>query len=252
MTGTLRPSNDEFYIGYEDRMPAGIAKRVAGAVALFASAALIGIAVALVAQQKLAPSRFEFGIVKPVTGVLRRAPYPSLEVDGRRVWLVGPGKFGADTVLGNASAGPVTVEGSAIERGRNRMLELVRFRGRSDPGQTALGDHAQRTFDDVMLTGEIVDSKCFLGVMNPGEGTVHRDCARRCISGGIPPMLLVHDGGLREELILLVTAKGAPIGRKLARMAGYPVTVTGRLARDEEVWVLYADPEAYRPTDSVQ
>jgi hypothetical protein len=27
------------------------------------------------------------------------------------------------------------------------------------------------------LTGEIVDSKCYLGVMNPGQGKVHRDCA---------------------------------------------------------------------------
>ena len=33
----------------------------------------------------------------------------------------------------------------------------------------------------VELTGEIADSKCWLGVMNPGEGTVHRDCARRCL-----------------------------------------------------------------------
>jgi len=37
------------------------------------------------------------------------------------------------------------------------------------------------------LVGEIVDSKCFLGVMNPGQLTTHRACAIRCISGGVRP-----------------------------------------------------------------
>ena len=30
-------------------------------------------------------------------------------------------------------------------------------------------------FGEVTLAGEIVDSKCYLGVMNPGNGKVHRD-----------------------------------------------------------------------------
>ena len=42
--------------------------------------------------------------------------------------------------------------------------------------------------DTFTLIGEIVDSKRYLGVMNPGNGKVHRDCAVRCLSGGIPPI----------------------------------------------------------------
>ena len=65
-----------------------------------------------------------------------------------------------------------------------------------------------------------MDSKCFFGVMNPGEGTVHRDCARVCLRGGIPPMLLVRGAAAEEALMLLVDATGAPIGRQLADGAG--------------------------------
>ena len=43
------------------------------------------------------------------------------------------------------------------------------------------------------FVGELVDTKCFLGVMRPATGKVHRGCAIRCLSGGAPPGLLVHD-----------------------------------------------------------
>jgi hypothetical protein len=43
------------------------------------------------------------------------------------------------------------------------------------------------------LVGEIVDSKCYFGNMNPGNGKVHRDCAVRCMSGGIPPVFATND-----------------------------------------------------------
>ena len=59
-----------------------------------------------------------------MTGVLRRDPYPALQVERRRVWLVGRGKFGADRALAAIPGGPVTVSGAWIERGRHRMLEM--------------------------------------------------------------------------------------------------------------------------------
>jgi hypothetical protein len=272
MIETLDRPTDEFYIGYEPSMPAGIARRVVGALVMFSCAAVAGIAVSLGAQHTLAPSRFDFGIVKPVAGTLRRDPYPWLQVEGRRVWLVAPGKFGADRLLEGIPDGPVTVDGSAIERGKNRMLEVTGVRPGSDQGRTGLGSGSDRGQTPVgvdsdpgptpvrvdsdpgptpvradsdpgttlvTLSGEIVDSKCFLGVMNPGEGAVHRDCARRCLSGGIPPMLLVRDGGLREELVVLVSEAGRPLGPDIRSMAGRAVTVSGRLVRDGDTWILF-------------
>ena len=45
----------------------------------------------------------------------------------------------------------------------------------------------------MVVEGEIVDSKCHLGVMKPGEGPTHRDCAVRCLLGRIPPMFVAHN-----------------------------------------------------------
>jgi hypothetical protein len=241
MIDTLPPPRDEFYIGYEERMAPGIARRVRGAIACLGAAAAAGLIVALVAQQPLPPSRFEFGTVRPVAGVLARDPYPHLEVNGRRVWLVGPGKVGADVVIGDTPAGPVIVDGTAIQRGRIRMLEAVRLRPMTAATPAGLRPWPDPARTRVTLTGEIVDSKCFLGVMNPSEGHVHRDCARRCLSGGIPPMLIVRDGREGEQLVLLVSDDGKPIGRQLTRVAGRPVTVTGQLAHHGDQFVLYAN-----------
>jgi hypothetical protein len=243
MIDTVSQPPDDFYVGYEERMASSIARHVVCAVVMFAVSAVATIIVALAAQHPLPASRFEFGIVRPVAGVLRRAPYPSLEVDGRRVWLVGSGKFGAERLVDEMPGGRVVVEGSAIQRGHTRMLEATAIRSGSGPNWFRVGSESTANRDQplVRLTGEIVDSKCFLGVMNPGEGTVHRDCARRCLSGGIPPMLVVRDGQGREELIVLVSARGKAIGREVAPIAGRPITVTGRLVADGDEYVLYTD-----------
>jgi hypothetical protein len=241
MIETTPSAVDEFYIGYEEQMPPGLRRFAIMAVALFAFGAFGALVVALGAQQQLPASRFEFGVVKPLAGVLHRTPYPWIDVDGRRVWLVGPGKFGAEHLLGNVPDGPLTVEGSAIERSRHHMVEVVRFTSRSQPTLNRVEDRSEHTLNRATLVGEIVDSKCFLGVMNPGEGTVHRDCARACLRGGIPPMLVVRDGRGREEVVLLVSSDGKPIGQELAAIAGRAVNVTGRLGYDGHDWVLYAD-----------
>jgi hypothetical protein len=252
MIDTAPRSQDEFYIGYEERMAPGIASRIVRAVAIFAGGAAVSIAVWLLAQQSLPAARFEFGVVRRVEGVLRREPYPSLDVDGRRVWLVGPGKFGADQLLNRALSGSVVLEGSAIQRGHTHMLEVSAVKTRSESTPNAFSVNSTSTpngfrvgsesrLHAVRLTGEIVDSKCFLGVMSPGEGTVHRDCARRCLSGGIPPMLVVRDGRGREELVVLVSSDGKPVGRALAAIAGRPISLTGRLVREGDQYVLYAN-----------
>jgi len=44
----------------------------------------------------------------------------------------------------------------------------------------------QRTLGNKKLRGEIIDPKCFFGVMKPGSGKTHKSCAARCLSGGIP------------------------------------------------------------------
>ena len=72
--------NDEFYIGWEDKAPAGIGSHVRrAAVLLLALAIALGVLLAA-AQRTIGVSVFEWGKVKSFTGVLRGQPYPHLLV----------------------------------------------------------------------------------------------------------------------------------------------------------------------------
>jgi hypothetical protein len=240
------PDPDEFYIGYADGMPAGIGRRVRQALVVAAVMAAAGAATVLVAHQRLEPARFDFGRPTRVAGLLRHWPYPSLTVDRERLWLAGQGKHGAEALVSHLAEGPVTLHGALIARGRHRMLEVVPGSVAAAGGPAPVGHEAEPPGDFVTLTGEIVDAKCFLGVMNPGESTVHRDCARTCLLGGLPPMLLVRGARGEEALVLLVSSTGEAVGRDLADIAGQPVEVRGRLLRDDGQLVLYADRAQYR------
>jgi hypothetical protein len=97
----------------------------------------------------------------------------------------------------------------------------------------------------VTLSGEIVDSKCYLGVMNPGNGKVHRDCAVRCISGGIPPAFSVKDAEGRPKILLLAGADGRQLNREVLDFVAEPITIRGRLTRAGETYILWAEPSSF-------
>jgi hypothetical protein len=252
MTTSEPPERDEFYIGYEPDTPPRIAARLVHVVIAVIAIAVLAAVAAAALHRRLAPATFEYGRPQAIAGELRRAPYPRLIAAGRTTWLVGPGKTGAAAVLDGAVDGPVALDGTRIARGMQTMFEVVAGSVRQlvpgtngtnvvplDAEITAGQIHGN---DEVDLRGEIVDSKCFLGVMNPGEGTVHRDCARVCLRGGIPPMLLVRGAAGEEALLLLVGASGEPIGHQLAARAGQPVSVRGRLTRDGDTLRLATTP----------
>ena len=98
------------------------------------------------------------------------------------------------------------------------------------------------TLGTVTLTGEIVDSKCYLGVMNPGQGKVHRDCAARCLSGGIPPIFITTDG---REQFLLVGLDGRALGRDALReFVAESITIQGRVLARGDSQLLEIDPRS--------
>jgi hypothetical protein len=235
------PQADEFYIGYEAVMPPRMGAQVRRVCVVAGILALAAAGIVLGAHRRLDVARFDYGRPMSVSGTLARTPYPSIDVNGQRMWLVSQGKSGAGTLVASAPDGRVSVRGALVARGRHAMLEVVPGSLAPAPGGAKARAAADDPGREVTLRGEIVDSKCFLGVMNPGERTVHRDCARLCLRGGIPPMLLVRGAQGEEALVLLVSESGAPIGEQLADIAGQPVEVRGLLARDGETLVLRAD-----------
>jgi hypothetical protein len=229
-------TDDDFYIGYETPIPVRSRSLVVGAVFMCVATAVAVAGVLVATQRPFAAASFAFGHPSEWTGTVRMDPYPTLETETGRILIAGPGKRGADGSVHEFRGRHVRLEGSLIERGSHRMVEIdpasVTPTATSHP-VSAGAEHIDRLEDlgVVTLRGEIVDGKCFLGVMNPGEGTVHRDCARACLRGGLPAMFAVAepDGTLR--LMELVGADGESVSTRVAHLAGRPVSIEGQLLR---------------------
>jgi len=253
--------NDEFYIGWEDKAPPGIGSRVRRAVVfLLTLAVVLGVLLA-VGQRAIGVSVFEWGKVKGFSGILKSQPYPHLLVarpgvsDGQSAfssyYLVKPFKFGLDSETADRLDGKaVSLKGTLIYRGGQTMIEVV-----ADSIKQADAPEIKLSITQVAspvslgeqtLIGEIVDSKCYLGVMNPGALTPHRACAIRCISGGIPPVLLVRHTNGPALYFLLVSRDGKPVNQQVLNLVAEPVEISGEVERQGDWLILRADPPTYR------
>ena len=86
---------------------------------------------------------------------------------------------------------------------------------------------------EVTIRGEIVDSKCALGAMSPGDGKSHKICSIRCIRNGTPPLLKVRNRGGKGYRYYLLTDQGKKGANELViPFIGEPVDVKGTLIRD--------------------
>lgn len=253
--------NDEFYIGWEDKLPPGVGSRVRRTVVfLLALAAMLGVLLTL-AQRTIGVSVFEWGKVKSFSGILKSQPYPHLLVprpgaSGLQAafssyYLVKPFKFGLDAETARRLDGQmVSMKGTLIYRGNQTMIEVVNDSIKpldSPENHLSTAPAAQPvSLGQQTLVGEIVDSKCYLGVMNPGQLTTHRACAIRCISGGIPPVLLVRQINGPALYFLLVSRDGKPVNKQVLNLVAEPVSITGEVERQGDLLILRADPTTYR------
>src|SRR5260370_9426362 len=232
---------NDFYVGYLPKAPTALARFVRKIIIMLGVLAVTAALVLVVAQMPFANSAFELGKMRRFGGVVVTQPFPTLlvarpgEVGKQdkysRYLLVAPGKHGADELVASFDGKQVRLQGQLIYREGGTMVEIT-------PGSVTIVDappadqETTRDLGAVHLTGEIVDSKCYLGVMNPGQGKVHRDCAARCLSGGIPPILVSTDG---HEQFLLVGLDERTLGRDALReFVAEPITIRGELLQHGE------------------
>jgi hypothetical protein len=230
---------DDFFIGYDPPMPRTLARftrRVVGAFALGG----LGVAVLLAREHvRLDGGTFAYGNPTTITGRLVARPYPHVFDDrtpaAPATLLVATGKHGADTMASGLDGRHVHVTGARIARHGRQMTEVragaIVATGRAATIRGEAIAHSERAHPAmgaaVVLDGEIVDTKCYLGVMVPGEGHAHAACAALCVRGGIPPALLVRTSEGGRNLYLLETPSGEPIGADAASWAGSRVAVSG-------------------------
>jgi hypothetical protein len=253
----MSDERDEFYIGYEPPMPPRLSRFVTRVVVAGGVGAIAIGGLAALGHVRLAGGTFAFGQPRTLSGIVREQPYPALRVDGAATaapWalLVAPGKHGADLLVRGQDGHHLSLEGTPIERDGQTMFELVpgSLRAANEAGAGAGPDasHSEAVrVGDVTLRGEIVDAKCFLGVMVPGAGKTHKDCASLCLRGGIPPALFVQDRSGRSALLLLEDGSGQAIGGRAIALAGEPVEITGTTWRRQGWLRLRSDPATWRP-----
>ena len=236
--------DDEFYVGYLPQAPSGTARFVRNVVVMLLVVA-VGVAVLLVSrQQRFSDGLFEFGIDRSFEGMLIEQPYPMLVTAEQSYLLTEFGKFGSAERVAGRNGEMVSIEGSLIERDGRAMIEVHAMEPLD--GSLAIEPSSAISQGRVTLEGEIVDSKCFLGVMKPGHTKPHRGCAVRCISGGIPPMLLVVEPQWAVRKILIAAEDGSSINRHVLPYVAEPVALEGELLRRGDLEILLVDPAEIR------
>ncbi len=251
----------EFYVGYQAKAPPGIARHTR---LVAVSLILVGIVVAvsvLLLEKPFEPGVFEFGVVKKFEGFLRTDPVPMLleaEQTGEATaststsdfLLVSPGKQTALPLVEEFDGQRVHLEGSLIYRDPIAMIEVRSGSVRSSPAEilTPFSLPDSSIVGRAELTGEIVDAKCFLGVMKPGREKTHRSCAARCISGGVPPLLATSTVDGEEIFYLLLDSDGGMVNDRVLDFVAEPVAVRGEIRQQGRQLFLLAELASIRRT----
>ncbi|USN98640.1 MAG: hypothetical protein H6810_10785 [Phycisphaeraceae bacterium] len=255
-----KPANGRpFYVGY---LPLPRAHAVFLLVLL--PLALAGLVVGALGLARTQPAWgdgfWQTGKATEFEGTLVLEPYPMLHVarEGGEITtylLVEMGKFGTRDRFASApelDGAAVSIRGRELHRDGRRMIEV-------DPDDPVLGPPVTTLASEtpvvraplvedggaVTIRGEVVDSKCYLGAMKPGEGRGHKSCATLCISGGIPPVLVSRDADGVALYHLLTDKSGAGlVGSDLETiepMIGETVVLSGRAGRIGSWRVLMLD-----------
>lgn len=241
---TIRKMKRSFYIGYQDKAPKPLTRFLRVAVLVIIVLALVIGGLISSVQNAFNDGKFELGKRTQFTGFVEQYPIPLLRVENehndgyKNILLIGFGKFGADSTLAEMERfheisfeeNQVTLEGTQIYLGDMRLLELTekKFSLLNWQKGKPSSNLEKKFVGQTQLAGEVIDPKCYFGVMKPGEGKTHRSCAIRCISGGIPPMLKTTDGSSEPVYTFILGANESPQQAKWAPLAGLKNTrITG-------------------------
>ena len=235
--------NKDFYVGYL-ALPKRLRAVLIGLVALLFAIVAFDAWLFATWQPAAGDGRWAETPTEYV-GTLVRDPYPMLRVmeNGklRTYVVISEEKRGAEEALTGINDGAtIKLNGYLIERAAMSMIQLAATDIRVE-NAPVVPEPAREIHGQITLEGEIVDSKCWLGVMRPGEGQVHKACASLCIRGGIPPMFVTRMAG-RPPITLMTTLDGGkiPVDAILDHVAD-PVRLSGLLEKRGDITVFKVD-----------
>ncbi|TAI46848.1 hypothetical protein [Flagellimonas allohymeniacidonis] len=244
---------DEFYIGYVDSVGKNTRKSIKVFVLGALGTLILGAFLFGFFQRPASNSSFDFDTATKVSGVYHEMPYPMLRVAlekdvHKNILLLGFGKFGANPYLkdickkeGTLEGMQLTIEGNLIYYNGKTLLQIDDSQKISLTNSSKKNPISKEALGKKILEGEIVDPKCYFGVMKPGYGKIHRSCASLCISGGIPPVLVTSDENAISDYFLLTDLKGNPLHKDILPYIGQPSQLQGEVEKLEDWHVLRID-----------
>jgi hypothetical protein len=250
---------NDFYIGWIAKAPQSYSSHIKKVVLILAGMVIIAALILAFQQKKFSTASFEFGQLSEIRGTYQKSPVPAIRVKtaqdafGRTSWLtiplVGYGKFGAEGVITSLEKEKNTVldgkelvvKGSLLYSDGKTLLQidgndnpLVRFNKPATIMPAII-----KNLGAVELSGEILDPKCYFGVMKPGHGKPHRDCAIRCIEGGMDPVFYVRNEKGEANYYLILGTDGQKINDQLKDYIAEPVSLTAKAVQVDDWTVLY-------------
>ena len=249
-------NKDEFYIGWQDE-PTNSHKYKQGRRLFFSVSLLLILlfgVVYLSVENKFVDNYYGYGYLITMEGVVVEYPVFGLrtKIEGKEetVPLVGFGKFDALPVLttikeraqgmGTPLANlKVTLKGTILTYQNKTWMELTEGNESIISMEKGTQSYVQNivTLNTQTISGEIVDPKCFFGAMNPAYSKIHRSCAIRCISGGIPPVLAIREQGVFTDYYFVVDQAGQPLNQSILQYVGMPLTLSGSIEQVDD-WKL--------------
>jgi hypothetical protein len=253
-------TDQEFYIGWMANAPGRYVKTIKKTVLVLLLAAMVAALLLALQQKKFSTASFEYGQLTTVKGIYQAFPVPSIRINTpadpfghssiMTMPLVGYGKFGAASVIASLEKKTnmqldqkqVTLKGTLLYSDGKTLLQIDE-NGRSllqvNDRPNILPSHITKELGTVKLQGEILDPKCYFGVMKPGYGKPHRDCAIRCVEGGMSPVFRVGNEKQEMNYYLLLDNTGKQMNRQLIDYIGEPVLLEARAVQYDDWVILY-------------
>jgi len=253
--------NNEFYIGWMPKAPGSFKKFIRKYLAIILPVIIVLSILLALSQKKFDTGNFEFGKLTEVKGIYSNTPVPNIKVvDGKDIWgnysyitvpLIGFGKHGADGVIADLEKEnntsfdkkEITLKGTLLYNDGKLLMQV----DGNDKPLVKIGDVASS--EDILprskelgtqwVKGEIVDPKCYFGVMKPGQGKPHRDCAIRCILGGIPPVMRVQNEKGEANYYLIVGPNGEKMNEVVQDYVAEPTEIEARLVQYDDWIIMY-------------
>lgn len=265
-------TSNEFYIGWMPDAPDGIAKHIRKVVVGLGILVVTGGTVLAVLQKKFSTASFEFGQLTAIKGIYHQFPVPSIKVLSSRdafghstyitIPLVGYGKFGAEGLISELEKERgisldkklITLKGTLLYSDGKALLQI----DRNDAPLTAISNAntkdltpEMQDLGTVQLNGEVIDPKCYFGVMKPGHGKPHRDCAARCIAGGISPVFWSRNSKGESQYYLILDENGNKMNTELKDHIGEPLSLSAKAVRFNDWTILYADKKSFKRSNKL-